>query len=166
MIPIFGFGVIPLPFILGGGNQQNRQINTTTSRSQIQAANDTAVATPTEQEWRCFCLVNQQRQRYGLQPHLFSPHLLALARQHSHAQYQAQSMHHSTLPYGENVAKALGTYDPVMTALSCWMNSPPHFQNIVSPHARYSAVGIYVGNDNSHLPINQHDHWFTQLFQS
>jgi uncharacterized protein YkwD len=57
---------------------------------------------------------------------------------------------------GENIAFNRGFDDPVAKAVKLWLSSPSHFNNIMNPMWKETAIGIAIREDGSY--------YFTQVF--
>jgi uncharacterized protein YkwD len=113
----------------------------------------------TSLERRAFDLVNAERVRQGLPPLVWDGALCRVARLHSENMGSRNFFDHeapdgttlldraragniSWRSLGENIAFSQGVSDPVATAVSQWMHSPGHRENILRRIFTHSAVGI------------------------
>jgi uncharacterized protein YkwD len=114
-----------------------------------------AQASPSADEMKLFSLLNQERERAGLQPLHWDAHLAEAARFHAQRMAQSRQLSH-LLPgepdMGERVAATGLRFDAVAenvayapsieTAHQGLMNSPPHRANILN--SQYNAGGLAV----------------------
>lgn len=106
---------------------------------------------------RAFDLVNQQRQSAGLPPLSWNPGLESCAAvrasdcasSFSHTRPNGSPWYtvNSAIMAGENLA--FGFYD-AGSAISAWMNSPTHRENILWPEFSSIAISIYVSDDGTY----------------
>lgn len=100
--------------------------------------------------------VNAYRATEGLPPLELDPFIGALSREHSdnmadgsvpigHAGFDARGdliIEDGADMVGENVAFNQGYNDPATIAVDGWLNSPPHYENIVNEYFTHAGVGI------------------------
>lgn len=113
-------------------------------------------------EERAFAAINRERAAYGLAPLRFASDLSVVARAHSqdmverdyfaHQSPEGKDLRHRFARYGisnwryiaENIACNRGYEDPVVTAVTGWMNSPGHRKNILNKGLVESGIGVAV----------------------
>ncbi len=121
-------------------------------------------------ENRTFFLVNSYRESQGLKTLEFDERILEQCREHSRSMAALSSelshegfetrvknlqKHISLLSAGENVASNMNTPDPCSTAVTGWINSPHHRENMTKEWD-VSAIGISVSPEGKF--------YFTQIF--
>lgn len=113
--------------------------------------------------------INQYRAERGLEPLVLDPELCKQARQHSQEMAEQRSMNHDgfdqrmatvsrSISYSnasENVAYNQGYPDPDNQAVTDWINSPEHRQNI---EGAFNLTGIGIVRNA------QGEYYFTQIF--
>jgi uncharacterized protein YkwD len=138
------------------------------------------VAVPTDAfavsaaEREAFDLINKKRADAGLEPLVWNQQLATLARQHSDdmAEYKFFS-HRGTdgsmvdqradrlglmnwTAIGENIAYNRGYSDAASFAVTSWMASPAHRQNLLDKRWKESGIGVAILSDGTY--------YFTQVF--
>ncbi|MBN1620734.1 hypothetical protein JW890_08420 [candidate division WOR-3 bacterium] len=123
-----------------------------------------------ELEMKIFVMVNNYRESLGLKTLEFDERILQQCREHSRAMAALSSeishegfetrvknlqKHISLLSAGENVASNLNTPDPCSSAVTGWINSPHHRENMTKEWD-LSAIGISVSPEGKF--------YFTQIF--
>lgn len=119
-------------------------------------------------------LLNAKREERGLKPLTWSNKLLPVARLHSQNMAEYDFFSHKGIDgkyvsdradqsnigdwesIGENIAFNRGFDDPVAKAVKLWLSSPSHFNNIMNPMWKETAIGIAIREDGSY--------YFTQVF--
>ncbi len=119
-------------------------------------------------------LLNAKREERGLKPLSWSNKLLSVARLHSQNMAEYDFFSHKGIDgkyvsdradqsnigdwesIGENIAFNRGFDDPVAKAVKLWLSSPSHFNNIMNPMWKETAIGIAIREDGSY--------YFTQVF--
>lgn len=119
-------------------------------------------------------LLNAKREERGLKPLSWNNKLLAVARLHSQNMAEYDFFSHKGIDgkyvsdradsmnigdwesIGENIAFNRGFDDPVAKAVKLWLSSPSHFNNIMNPTWKETAIGIAIREDGSY--------YFTQVF--
>lgn len=119
-------------------------------------------------------LLNAKREERGLKPLAWSNKLLSVARLHSQNMAEYDFFSHKGIDgkyvsdradatgigdwesIGENIAFNRGFDDPVTKAVNLWLSSPSHFNNIMNPSWKETAIGIAIREDGSY--------YFTQVF--
>lgn len=129
-------------------------------------------------ESRVHDLVNRKRRKYGFEPLKFNEDLAYIARTHSrdmaingyfaHTEPDGDGLRDRLEEYGynwehtsENIVKPSTNPDITISliaerAVSQWMNSPPHREQILVPSYNLEGIGAYV---KSHYSI-----YITQIF--
>lgn len=125
-------------------------------------------------ERTAFNILNQKRAENGQPPLAWNAQLAAVARLHSQNMAEFNFFSHRGLDgkmvsdradangvgrwrsIGENIAFNRGYKDPVTNAVSLWLNSPEHRQNLMDGSWKETGVGIAVAADGSF--------YFTQVF--
>jgi uncharacterized protein YkwD len=117
--------------------------------------------------------VNEERAKLGLQELKYDERLRRAARLHSQSMARNDFFSHTGLDgssvgdrtaavaiewavVSENIHSNQGYQDPVAVAVSGWIDSPGHYENIVNPRVRQTAVGVAISDDGKL--------YFTQLF--
>lgn len=109
-------------------------------------------------------LINQQREEYGLEPLSLDSSVSQIAREHSenmasgqvafgHDGFNQRASQIGGRGVAENVAYN-NSQDPAQTAVSGWMNSTGHKENILG---EYTETGIGIAEKNG-------QYYFTQIF--
>jgi uncharacterized protein YkwD len=114
-------------------------------------------------ERRAFDLINAERAKYGLPPLAWDGDLCRMARLHSEKMARMNFFDHEgpdgDLPYrasqsgirwrslAENIALNQNYDDPVALAVSQWMHSAGHRDNILRRIFTHSAIGVARAND-------------------
>jgi uncharacterized protein YkwD len=113
----------------------------------------------TSLERRAFDLVNAERVKKGLPPLIWDGALCRVARLHSENMGRRNFFDHQApdgttvldraragnirwRSLGENIAFSQGLSDPIAVAVSQWMHSPGHRENILRGIFTHSAVGM------------------------
>ncbi|MEP6849562.1 MAG: CAP domain-containing protein [Acidobacteriota bacterium] len=125
-------------------------------------------------ERRTFDLINQQREKHGLQSLNWSDDAARLARLHSRNMAEKNFFSHRGLDgsmvndraeqigifdwraIGENIAFNRGYDQPIDIAVEKWLESPSHRENLLNKQWIETGVGIAVARDGSY--------YFTQVF--
>lgn len=125
-------------------------------------------------EKTAFDLINAKRAERGIKPLEWSDKLLTVARVHSQSMAEYDFFSHKGIDgkyvsdradainignwdsIGENIAFNRGFEDPVTKAVDLWLKSPSHFNNIMNPNWKETAIGIAIREDGSY--------YFTQVF--
>lgn len=131
----------------------------------------TPIATPAEMEQEVFHLINEERAANSLPLLTWSEAAAEEARGHSlnmanksvpfshegsDARFKALTQLIPSLrSFGENVAYNKGYSDPSKTAVSGWIKSPGHYENIMG---EFNLTGVGVKKNK------QGEYYFTQLF--
>lgn len=121
-----------------------------------------------------FGLVNQEREKRGLRPLVWSDDAARAARLHSRNMAQKNFFSHqgqdglmvndraeqvgifNWRAIGENIAFNRGYDDPVGLAVQKWLESPSHRQNMLNKTWIETGIGVAVSRDGSY--------YFTQVF--
>ena len=91
-------------------------------------------------------IVNQERVNRGKQPLAWDDGLAATARTWSKFMYETDRFEHSTLfCHGENILMTSGGSLTAKEAVSSWMDSPGHRENILRESFHSEGIGIYRG---------------------
>lgn len=125
-------------------------------------------------ERTAFDLINAKRAERGIKQLEWSDKLLSVARIHSQSMAEYDFFSHKGIDgkyvsdradainignwdsIGENIAFNRGFEDPVTKAVNLWLKSPSHFNNIMNPNWKETAIGIAIREDGSY--------YFTQVF--
>ena len=125
-------------------------------------------------EQAAFEMLNQRRAERGLKPLAWSDKVAAVARMHSQNMAEFDFFSHRGIDgklvsdradtvglgtwdaIGENIAFERGYDDPIAKAIDLWLNSPAHYNNLMDPDWKESAVGIAVAPNGAY--------YFTQVF--
>ncbi len=113
------------------------------------------------------CLVNQVRRHYDLQPLSYNRDLKDSATHHSRDMVRHRYFAHSGsrgsttvqrvvrsgylyrtegFYVGENLGGGIGrSFGSPLAVLHAWMHSPPHRENLLSPHFHDAGVGVWRG---------------------
>lgn len=142
------------------------------SRTRYVVATDAAAVSSAERE--AFDLINKKRSDAGLEPLAWNEQLAALAREHSDDMAQFKYFSHKGTDgtmvdaradklgimnwsaIGENIAFNRGYSDAPSFAVTCWMDSPGHRQNILDKRWNQSGIGVAILPDGTY--------YFTQVF--
>ena len=105
---------------------------------------------------RAFNLVNEERERGGLEPLAWDPNLEGPSdvrareceQSFSHTRPNGTPWYtvNSDIMGGENLAYG---YDDASSVLQAWMDSPTHRENILFPDFTKMSISIYRGDDNT-----------------
>jgi len=125
-------------------------------------------------EQSAFEILNQKRAERGLKPLVWSEKVASVARMHSQNMAEFDFFSHRGIDgklvsdradtvglgtwnaIGENIAFERGYDDPIAKAIDLWLNSPAHYDNLMDPNWKESAVGIAVAPNGAY--------YFTQVF--
>ena len=125
-------------------------------------------------ERSAFEMINQKRVEKGLKPLVWNDKVAAVARLHSQNMAEFAFFSHRGLDgkvvsdraddlklgiwdaIGENIAFNRGFEDPVTKAVTLWLGSATHYQNLMDANWKESAVGVAIAPDGSY--------YFTQVF--
>ena len=124
-------------------------------------------------EKRVLTLVNRERKRQKRVVLEMDKKLRAVARAHSQDMAVNNYFSHTSLDglstferleassvkwkiAGENIAYNSNSADPALTAVTSWMNSPEHYENMLTKD--YTLTGIGVGRGENGI------YFFTQVF--
>lgn len=124
-------------------------------------------------EQRAFTLVNKERKKHKLPELELDEQLLAVARAHSQDMANNNYFSHTNLDglssfdrleaadikwktAGENLAYNNDHDDPALTAVNSWINSPEHYENLLTEG--YTHTGLGVGRGENGI------YFFTQVF--
>jgi len=142
------------------------------ARTRYVVATDAAAVSSVEKE--AFDLINKKRSDAGLEPLVWNEQLAALAREHSDDMAEFKYFSHKGTDgtmvdaradklgiinwsaIGENIAFNRGYSDAASFAVSCWMESPGHRQNILDKRWNQSGIGAAILPDGTY--------YFTQVF--
>jgi uncharacterized protein YkwD len=134
--------------------------------SESAATNPFSIEQASALERSAFKRINEARSDHGLPPLAWDAELCRLARAHSEDMGRRGYFDHET-PEGlrpkerarasgyrfrviaENIAYNKGYQDPAGLAVSRWMKSSGHRENILYQAFQYSAVGSYVSSDGT-----------------
>ncbi|HEY2865810.1 MAG TPA: CAP domain-containing protein [Pyrinomonadaceae bacterium] len=146
--------------------------NVDLSRTRYVVATDAAAVSSAEME--AFDLINKKRADAGLEPLAWNEQLAALAREHSDDMAEFKYFSHKGTDgtmvdaradklgimnwsaIGENIAFNRGYSDAPSFAVTCWMESPGHRQNILDKRWNQSGIGAAILPDGTY--------YFTQVF--
>ena len=137
-----------------------------TANSKVATTNSFSFEEATPLERTAFDLTNDARISRGLSPLNWDAKLCRLARHHSEDMARRGYFDHETpeglLPkararavgyrfrvIAENIAYNKGYQDPAGVAVSRWMKSSGHRENILFNEFQYSAIGSYVAPDGT-----------------
>lgn len=152
--------------------EESQTVVITTEQTQPDTTPDSRPSTEENTfEKQVFSLVNQEREKQGLQPLAWNETLAQVARNHSKDMHDRNYMAHTNpdglspfdriTNYGvaytraaENIAAGQKTPEAVMES---WMNSAGHRENILNPNLTEIGVGFYQGN-------NGYQFYWTQCF--
>ena len=141
-------------------------------RSRYVVPTDTAAVLAVERE--AFDLINKKRADAGLEPLIWNGQLALLAREHSDDMAQSRYFSHKGTDgsmvdtradklgimnwsaIGENIAFNRGYSDAASFAVTCWMESPGHRQNILDKRWNQTGIGAAILPDGTY--------YFTQVF--
>jgi len=111
--------------------------------------------------------INDYRISHGLSKLMLNEHLSNIARQHSQNmaldlipmghvgfEHRVEQISKNIL-IGENVAWNRGSYNPTQSAITGWLNSSHHHENIVGQY-NLTGIGVVLDNQNRYV--------FTQIF--
>ncbi|HYJ90267.1 MAG TPA: CAP domain-containing protein [Pyrinomonadaceae bacterium] len=125
-------------------------------------------------EREAFDLINQKRADAGLEPLRWSDELATIARKHSEDMAEFKFFSHrgtdgsmvdnradklgisNWSAIGENIAFNRGYTDAASFAVTSWMNSPAHRENLLNKRWKESAIGVAILPDGTY--------YFTQVF--
>lgn len=134
----------------------------------------TPAVNPADLERTTFDLLNQQRAAFALPALAWCDEVARIARLHSENMARHQFFSHQGADglwvhqradrsglsrwtsIGENIAYNRGYADPAAFAVSGWMNSSSHRENILGARWKESAVGVAIAGDGAV--------YFTQVF--
>lgn len=137
-----------------------------TDHSEVATTKAFSLEEATTLERTAFGLTNDARVARGLSPLNWDAELCRLARHHSEDMARRRYFDHETpeglLPkararavgyrfrvIAENIAYNKGYQDPAGVAVSRWMKSSGHRENILFSEFQYSAIGSYVAADGT-----------------
>ena len=124
-------------------------------------------------EQRTFALVNKERKKNNLSELELDEDLLAVARAHSQDMAANNYFSHTNLDglssfdrldaagikwkiAGENLAYNMDDDDPALTAVTSWINSPKHYENMLVKGYTLTGLGVGLGENGIYF--------FTQVF--
>jgi len=124
-------------------------------------------------EQRVFTLVNKERKRRKLVELKIDEKLRVVARSHSLDMAANNYFSHTNLdglsPFdrldaagvkwkiaGENLAYNSNSEDPALTAYTSWINSPEHYENMLTKDYTMTGIGVGLGENGIYF--------FTQVF--
>lgn len=166
-LPLIGCGAVPqLPPIL---SQTQLRPSTTTTTTTPSAAQSSATA---QMEAQTRDRINAIRQQQRLQPLRQNDKLAQVARNYSRRMAEQNFFAHTSpqgdttvdrvrsagifyFEIGENLFMCTNFPQPVPAAVTGWMNSPGHRENILRPEYRETGVGVWRRGNT---------YYFTQLF--
>ena len=142
-----------------------------------QPAADSPAAVPaavSDAEHRAFNLLNAERAANGLPELVWSDRVAEVARRHSENMAKNDFFSHQDLDgllvndradraglsdwtaIGENIAYIKGFKDPCASAITNWMHSTAHRENLLSSRWKVSAIGVAITDSGIY--------YFTQVF--
>ena len=142
------------------------------ARTRYVVATDAVAVSAAERE--AFGLINKKRADAGLEPLVWNEQLAAMARDHSADMAQFKYFSHKGTDgtmvdaradrfgitnwsaIGENIAFSRGYTDAPSFAVTCWMESPGHRQNILDKRWNQTGMGAAILPDGTY--------YFTQVF--
>ncbi len=124
-------------------------------------------------EQRVLTLVNRERKRRKRPALDLDEKLQTVARSHSHDMAVNNYFSHTNLdglsPFdrldaagvkwkiaGENIAYNSNSADPALTAVTAWINSPEHYENMLTKDYTLTGIGVGLGENGIYF--------FTQVF--
>lgn len=124
-------------------------------------------------EQKLFMMINEERLAKGIQPLILDPKIQLVATMHSKDIARkgnpspsirtepniVERLNKANIAYrivGENITSNKGANDPLNAAKESWMNSPEHYNKIISADYNRSGIGIAQGRDGTF--------YFTQIF--
>ena len=146
--------------------------NVDLARTRYVVPTDVAAVSAAERE--AFDLINKKRGDVGLEPLVWNDQLAALAREHSADMAEFKYFSHKGTDgtmvdaradkfgitnwsaIGENIAFNRGYTDAPSFAVTCWMESPGHRQNILDKRWNQTGIGAAILPDGTY--------YFTQVF--